>query len=83
MNARKMAELIMLQSIADLWDEQDRSGSIDFFRGDGFTLCADIAGMDLYDQIRMLNMVSNVVEGQTRGRKKTIRKPKTQLAQQA
>ena len=57
MNIRNIAELIILQSIEDLWNERERSGSADFFRGEGFPLCAGIAGMDLQDQGRLLNMV--------------------------
>jgi len=58
MNIRNIAELIILQCIEDLWNERERSGSTDFFTGEGFSLCAGLAGMDLHDQGRLLNMVS-------------------------
>jgi len=60
-SVRKLGESIMLQCIADLWDENERQGSIDFFRGEGFTTCADVAGMDLYDQGRLLHLVKKIV----------------------
>ena len=62
MNIRNIAELIILQSIEDLWNGRERSGSADFFKGDGFPLCAGIAGMDLHDQGRLLTMVGKAVK---------------------
>ena len=61
MNIRNIAELIILQCIEDLWNERERSGSTDFFTGEGFSLCAGLAGMDLHDQGRLLNMVSRTM----------------------
>jgi len=57
MNIRNIAELIILQCIEDLWNKKERFGSTDSFTGEGFSLCAGLAGMDLRDQGRLLNMV--------------------------
>ena len=62
MNIRNIAELIILQCIEDLWNERESSGSADFFAGEGFPLCAGIAGMDLNDQGRLLNLVGTLME---------------------
>ena len=61
MNIRNIAELIILQGIEDLWNKREKSGSADFFTGEGFSLCAGIAGMDPHDQGRLLNMVGKVM----------------------
>ena len=71
MNVVSIAELIMLQTIEDLWNEEERGDSINFFRGKDFTVCAEIAGMGLYDQARLLGMVQVIVNQTNRVRMKT------------
>ena len=61
MNIRNIAELIILQCIEDLWNKRERPGSADFFAGEGFPLCAGIAGMDIHAQGRLLNMVGKTM----------------------
>jgi hypothetical protein len=61
MSLRGLAEGIILQSIEDLWSENDRSECITFFTGREFSICAEIAGMDLPDQLKVLNLVKSVV----------------------
>ena len=61
MDIRNIAELIILQCIEDLWNERERYLSAHFFTGEGFPLCAGIAGMDLNDQGRLLNIVRKAV----------------------
>jgi len=61
MNVGNIAELIILQCIEDLWNEKERTGSTDFFTGEGFSLCAGLAGMDYHDQGRLLNMVGKTM----------------------
>lgn len=62
MSVKGLVEGIILQSLEDLWNEGYREESISFFRGRDFSLCADIAGMSLDDQVQMLTMVKNVVD---------------------
>ncbi|MEJ2696543.1 MAG: hypothetical protein P8013_07825 [Candidatus Sulfobium sp.] len=57
MSLQKLAEGIILQSIEDLWNENYREDSITFFKGKDFELCAEMAGMKLSDQVRLLNLV--------------------------
>lgn len=61
MGLKGLAEGIILQSMADLWDEREREASIAFFKGQDFSVCAKTAGMDLNDQVRLLNMVKEAM----------------------
>lgn len=61
MNTRCLAESIILQSLEDLWSKNYRKDSEIFFTGDTFCLCADIAGMNDLDQIKMRHMVKKVL----------------------
>jgi len=62
MGIRELAEGIMLQSIEDIWSVKHRKGGLDFFHGEGFPDCADLAGMTLYDRARVINFVHGVAE---------------------
>lgn len=62
MNTRGLAESIILQSFEDLWSKNYRKNSELFFISDTFCICADIAGMNLLDQIKMLNMVKKALK---------------------
>ncbi|NTU41605.1 MAG: hypothetical protein HGA78_00840 [Nitrospirales bacterium] len=42
---RRLAEAIILQSLTDLWDPDMREKSMAFFYGEGFRICAEIAGI--------------------------------------
>jgi len=66
MDIRGMAEMIIMQSISDLWHEEEWRGSMDFFKGEGFMLCAELAGIDLYDQCRVLGMVRGIARQTSR-----------------
>ena len=50
MNIKNLAEHIMLQCIEDLWDEGERGDSRNFFEGERFQQCAEMASMSLHDQ---------------------------------
>lgn len=67
MGLKELAEEILLQSIEDLWDEKRRDDSITFFRGEGAGICAELAGMNLYDEVRLFNLVEKIING-TEGR---------------
>ena len=54
---RALAEAVILQSIEDLWSKTKRKKSIEFFMGDGFSLCADMAGMKVVERLRLLRML--------------------------
>lgn len=62
MNTKGLAESIILQSLEDLWSRNYRKDSENFFAGDTFCLCADIAELNDLDQIKMRHMVKKVLK---------------------
>lgn len=54
-----LAEAVILQSIEDLFDSLQRRNSINFFRGEGFNVYAEIAGLSTANQIRIIRMLGN------------------------
>ena len=57
----KLAESIILQCIEDLWDQASIKQSTEFFSRRGFSICAGIAGMDICDQLKLLELVNRAV----------------------
>ena len=47
---RGLMEAIILQALDDLGSSIHRKESIEFFKGNGFKVCAKIAGLDLEEQ---------------------------------
>jgi len=45
MRTKALAEAIILQSLEDLWEPAHRKESIEFLSGEGFRICARLAGM--------------------------------------
>ncbi len=62
MGLKGLAEGIIVQSMEDLWNENHREDCVAFFRGEDFRLCAELAGMSLDDQVKLLDMVKGMVE---------------------
>ena len=59
---KSLMERIILQSLEDLWTPGERDECINFFRGDRFGICAEIAGMTLYDQAKLLNLANKIID---------------------
>ncbi|MDA8088133.1 MAG: hypothetical protein M0Z75_15720 [Nitrospiraceae bacterium] len=57
-SVKSLAEAIILQSMEDFWGNAYREESIEFFKGEGFRVCAEIAGMGQDDQSKVLEMLS-------------------------
>jgi len=74
MGLKGLAEGIILQSIDDLWVKHHKEDCIAFFKGKGFRDCAEMAGMTTSDQIRLLNLVKNIIENQGGKRKLKLTK---------
>jgi hypothetical protein len=55
---RSLAEAVILQAIEDLFDSSERKKSIDFFKSENFTLCAETAGLSALEQIRIIRMLA-------------------------
>lgn len=62
MSVKGLVEGIILQAVEDLWTDGHREDSISFFRGRDFSLCADIAGMSVDEQVKVLKMVKSVID---------------------
>ena len=67
-----LAEAILLQLLEDLWIDKERSRCMDFFIGEGFSICSEIAGMSSDDKLKILNMVKDIID-QNSGKDKKVR----------
>ena len=54
---KSLAEAIILQSMEDLSILEYRRESMEFFRGDGFKICAEIADININKQSKILLLV--------------------------
>ncbi len=66
MGMKELAEGVILQSIEDLWSKKLKSESIRFFNGGGFSIYAEIADMNLYDEVRLIDLVNRIIEVERR-----------------
>lgn len=71
MSLESLAEGIILQSIEDLWTENYRDDCITFFTSRDLRLCAELAGMDINNQVELLNMVKKSMRSIRRNGKKS------------
>jgi len=53
-----LAEAVILQAIEDLFESSEIKKSIDFFKGENFTLCAETAGLSTLEQMRIIRMLA-------------------------
>jgi hypothetical protein len=81
MGLKGLAEGIILQSIEDLWDDEERASCLAFFQGEGVSICAEIAQMNLYDEVRLFNLVQNIVTERERMTSRKGRKNPVSLLQ--
>lgn len=58
-NLKGLAEAIILQSIEDLWDKNNREESLAFFNGNAFDICALCAGMNVSEQQKIRALLSH------------------------
>jgi len=77
MGMQGLAEAIILQSLEDIWSVQHREESIEFFTGEGFHLCAGIAGMPTEDKLKVLGLVQKAA---VQGRGRRQRRPERERA---
>ncbi len=61
MGLRDLSEAIILQSAADLLSTPNEEESIEFFSGEGFRLCAEMAKMSHQDKLTFLEMLSESI----------------------
>jgi hypothetical protein len=56
---RSLGEAVILQAIEDLWNPACKGESHDFFDGEGFVLCSELAGITHMKQLTVLGMLSD------------------------
>ncbi len=57
MSLRTLSEAIILQSAEDLLSASHRKEGLDFFSGEGFRLCSEMAGMNFEEKLQFLHML--------------------------
>lgn len=57
MGIRNRAEAIILQSVEDLYDKRQERDCLTFFRGEGFDISAGLAGLNVKDQRKLLELI--------------------------
>ncbi|MEJ2695538.1 MAG: hypothetical protein P8013_02715 [Candidatus Sulfobium sp.] len=57
---KNLAEAVILQSIEDLWSKTHQKESIEFFMGEGFRHCADMAEMSVVERLRIIRMLRKI-----------------------
>ena len=65
MKSAKLAESIILQAIDDIYDDKERTASIEFFTGKGFYHAARMAGMGYRHMLGILELVNQIVSSIT------------------
>ena len=65
MKSAKLAESIILQAIDDIYDNKERTASIEFFTGKGFYHAARMAGMGYKHMLGVLEFVNQIVSSIT------------------
>jgi len=61
MAIRHLAEAIILQSIEDLWNRQQKKDCVAFFEGEGFHFCAGTAGINMFQRRRLIKLISRSI----------------------
>jgi hypothetical protein len=54
---KALAEAVILQAVEDLWSSAHSKESVEFFEGDGFRHCADLAGMRVVERLKLIRML--------------------------
>jgi hypothetical protein len=57
MSIRNLAEAIILQSVEDLYDKKQKRNCLTFFKGEGFCICAGLAGLKVSERKKLLKLI--------------------------
>jgi len=60
---KNLAEAIILQSLEDIWSPAFKKESRDFFSGEGFRICSEIAGLDAIRQLKVIHLIGGKGNG--------------------
>ena len=61
MAIKNLAEAIILQSIEDLWNRQQKKDCVVFLAGEGFDLCSGMAGINMLHKRKLLKLISTSI----------------------
>ena len=61
MGLRDLSVAIILQAASDLLDTPRDKNSLEFFSGEGFRLCAELAKMEHNEKIKFLTMLTECI----------------------
>ena len=61
MGLRDLSEAIILQCASDLLDAPRNRDALDFFSGEGFRLCAEMAKVEHDEKIRFLSLLTDCI----------------------
>ena len=75
MGLRDLSEAIILQSALDLLDTPQDKDALEFFSGEGFRLCAQMAKMGHDDKITLLEMLTHTISACKENRNHRDKKP--------
>jgi hypothetical protein len=76
---KSLAEAIILQSVEDLWDTGHADECKSFFQGEGFDICAGIAGIPSEGRSELLQMITRSTP-RTTAPARRIRRPVREFA---
>ena len=54
---KSLAESIILQALEDIWDPSLKEDSLEFFNGEGFSICSSVASLDEISKDRIRQML--------------------------
>ncbi len=60
---KALAEAVILQAMEDLWSSTYRKESLEFFEGEGFAHCAELAGMTVVERLKLIRMLRRLNAG--------------------
>jgi hypothetical protein len=60
---KALAEAVILQAVEDLWSSAHSKESVEFFQGEGFRYCADLAGMRIVERLKLIRMLRRLNAG--------------------
>jgi hypothetical protein len=76
MGTKSLAEAVIMQCMRDLWDDEERQASMDFFQGEGFMKYAAFAGMDSKARQQLLRLVEAAFKKPITPKKTQCRSPR-------
>jgi hypothetical protein len=59
---KKISEAIILQAVEDLWLPAYKKGSVDFFNGEGFVICAKLVDLGLYEKLKLIQLINKAAQ---------------------